>query len=84
MMEIIGKQLEEFKDINIGDKVLTHNKQYKKVIWKRKQKKKYLKIKLSNGKTIRITKDHLVLTDNGWIEIGKLSKGDSICGIVKD
>lgn len=72
----------EIKDISIGDKVLTHTGEFKPVIDKfSQQKTKYLKIKLSNGKTLKITPDHKVLVNGNWIEISKLMIGDFIDGI---
>ena len=72
----------KIQDIKVGDKVLTHKNRYRNVIAKQKlQKKKYLKVKLSNGKELKITHDDEVLTKNGWTEIGKMKVGDKICKI---
>ena len=79
----IANGKKKISDINIGDLVLTHEGRYKKVIAKRVQKRnKYLKVELSNGKIINVTEDHGVLTKYGWTEIGKLNKGDIICGMI--
>lgn len=72
----------KMKDINVGDKVLTHKNRYKEVTGKQKSvRSKYLKVKLSNGEVLKITPDHEVLTKQGWIEIGKLKEGDKICKV---
>jgi len=68
--------------ILIGDQVLTHKGDYKIVTNKMvRNKKRYLKIKLSNGKEISITPDHKVLVNGEWIEIGNLKEGDFIDGL---
>jgi len=70
------------EDVKVGDKVLTYNMRWRRITHKVKQvKEKYLKIKLSNGKYLKITPDHRVATKKGWIEIGELKPGDLIYGI---
>lgn len=53
---------------------------FKKVTWGDVTRKnaKLLKIKLKNGKEIKLTSDHKVFTDQGWIEAGLLSKKHKI------
>ena len=41
-------------------------------------KKPVLEIQLKNGQKIELTEDHRVYTPNGWVEAGKLNKGDLI------
>ena len=74
--------IKKIKDIEIGDFVLTHKNKYKKISDKMIQKKKrYLKIKLSNGNVLKATEDHKVLTNEGWVEIGSLEKGNKLWDI---
>lgn len=42
--------------------------------WKTKTVKKLIQIKLSNGSCIKLTSDHKVYTNIGWIEAGNLDK----------
>lgn len=41
-------------------------------------RKKLLKITLANGKELYVTKDHKILTDNGYIQAGDLVSGQNI------
>lgn len=41
------------------------------LIFKKEEKKKVYEFELDNGKTIKCTQDHLVLTEKGWMEIYK-------------
>lgn len=49
---------------------------YEEVVWGDITRKntEIVKIKLKNGKTLRLTPDHKVYTDKGWIEAGDLKK----------
>lgn len=49
---------------------------FRKILWgdKTRENEKLVKIKLKNGKELKLTKDHKVYTDKGWIEAGSLSK----------
>ena len=46
--------------------------------WMDKGEKKVLEIKLSNGKKIKCTKDHLIYTEQGWLEAGQLMTGNKV------
>jgi len=47
-------------------------------VQKTKENAKVLKIKTKTGEEIRLTEDHKVYTQRGWIEAGKLKKSDKI------
>lgn len=56
---------------------------FEKVIWgglTRKQAK-LIKVKLKNGKELKLTPDHRIYTKRGWIEAQNLKKTDKILGI---
>lgn len=59
--------------------------EYKKVLWGKLMRKnaKVVKIRLKNGKTLKLTSDHRVYTNKGWMQAGKLSdhKGIKILSI---
>jgi ribonucleoside-diphosphate reductase alpha chain len=71
-----GKQI---KDINIGDKVLTHKGRYRKVINKqvRKSTNDLYELKVQTRLTpIKITGNHPVLTNRGWVRVDELNKNE--------
>jgi len=55
-----------------------HSQKAKITHWVCNGRKKVLKIKLRNGSSIKMTSNHKVLTEQGWVEIGKLQVGDYI------
>ncbi len=68
----------KIKDIVPGDKVMTLNG-FNKVTYvhQKKVENSVLNyVRLSDGRTITTTADHLFLTTNGWIESKNLVKGD--------
>lgn len=74
------KGLTQIKDIQIGQKVYTStglhtviNKSVKQV-----PNSRLCYVKLSNGKLITTTVDHLFMTTNGWIEAQNLQQGDEL------
>lgn len=77
----------DIKNINIGDKVLSHDGKYHKVnkLFQRKFDGELIKLKLKGLNTNTImTYNHPVLTQRGWIEAKELNKDDLIslrCGI---
>ena len=66
----------KIKDLDIGDKVWGFNGKGLDVSTctnkKFMGKKETLKITFENGQTLICTDDHQILTNNGWIEAGKL------------
>jgi hypothetical protein len=69
------------EDIKVGDIVLTHTGNYRKVTntFKRNINEKILTFELENGRILKVTKNHLILTKNrGWIRAGDLTVQDSI------
>jgi len=78
--------IEEICNSDKKIKVLTVNNDGKNIFkeiskaWKQKNKRRTLKI-TSNGRTIRCTYDHKILTNNGWKEAQCLTLDDYICSI---
>lgn len=79
--------VEKFKN-NEEIQVLGYNEQEKKaeffvVKWgdKTRTGAKLFKIKLKNGKELKLTPDHKVFTDKGWIEAQNLTKEHKILSI---
>jgi len=76
----------EISKINVGELVVTFDKDLN--LYERKVIRKYIhadeeksdvyRYFMSNGKTMDITDNHPVLTNNGFIQIGKLKIGDSV------
>ncbi|KKN86857.1 hypothetical protein LCGC14_0264160 [marine sediment metagenome] len=69
------KTFKRIDEIEEGDSVYTHKGRKQTVnkvakFWKNEE---LIKLRLSNGVTIQITKDHKVLTTAGWIEAGQLT-----------
>ncbi len=50
--------------------------QFKRVLWgdKTRTSAKIVKIKTADGKEVRLTPDHQVLTDKGWLRADELKK----------
>jgi tRNA-splicing ligase RtcB (3'-phosphate/5'-hydroxy nucleic acid ligase) len=43
-----------------------------------------VELELGNGRTVRLTKDHRVMTPHGWVEAGALTDGDSVlCSVFR-
>ena len=61
----------------------THNLELKKCFDVRKTRKnaEVYEFKMKNGKKIRCTADHLILTKNGWIEAKNITQNDLILDI---
>jgi len=75
------------KDIEIGDEVLTHKGQYKKVtdVILTKNQKDIYKIKISSRMTpLYITGNHLVLTNLGWVRCDELNSDYHLVAINGD
>lgn len=67
--------------LDIGDIVLTHNDNYKRVynFMSKFEDKEYFEIELENGKKISITGEHPVLTKNrSWVRADQLNMSDDI------
>lgn len=78
--------MKKIKDIKIGDKVIsidpiTHEQKVSEVInqYVKPTDKEIVEVSTINGRKVICTKDHLILTQNGWKEAGLLTKTDSIC-----
>jgi intein/homing endonuclease len=48
--------------------------EFKEIVWGdlTRKKAKVIRLKLKNGKCLKLTEDHKVLTNLGWIEAGDL------------
>ena len=70
----------EIENIKVGDLVLTHKNQFKKVteFMDRQEYKEFFEIELSCGKIINITGEHPVLTARGWVQVYDLQLSDDI------
>lgn len=68
------KRGEDIKILSYDEK--TQKLTYQKVIWGDMTRKdaKIIQIKTKDGKQVRLTPDHKVFTDKGWIEAGELKK----------
>jgi len=84
------KIIDVINKLNSGQEVFTlsydtnQNKVcFKKIVWGDCTRKnaKLLQIKLKNGKTIKLTSDHKVYTDKGWIEAQFLTKEHKILSV---
>lgn len=74
----------ELKNIN-DIKVLSYNPyreefSYENIdnAWLAKEDAELVEIECEDGRTIKLTADHLILTKNGWIEAGDLTPNDEI------
>lgn len=76
----------EIQYIQPGDEIYSYDESRKFCIKKVKQKivrpavkeQKWISILLENGKTLTLTKDHKVLTEDGWVEASKLTISSNI------
>ncbi|NJN96312.1 MAG: hypothetical protein HC875_20455 [Anaerolineales bacterium] len=72
----------EIKDIQVGEKVLTHKGRFKKVEFINKRlSNDYYEVKTtSNQKITKLTGNHRILLNSGnWLEIEKITEQDAIC-----
>jgi len=69
----------KIETLNVGDYVIGGSGKKKKILAKyNKQSNHIIIIKLENGKEIKCTEDHLILTDKGWAEVGELTGEEKI------
>jgi ribonucleotide reductase alpha subunit len=82
------KTVKELSDKNAQFVVKAYDSNTQKVVdqtataFKTKDNAKILKLTTKSGKTIKLTPDHRVYTQRGWVEAGKLLKSDKILKIV--
>jgi hypothetical protein len=70
--------------VNVGERIISFDG--KQFVWDRitnscltREKAPVIQIVLEDGRTLRVTKDHLVLTTYGWVQAGQLDRGDLLC-----
>ena len=84
------KTVKELAENNASFKVVSYDIENKQVVemhataFKTKDNAKILQITTKSGKKIRLTPDHRVYTQRGWIEAGSLLKSDKILSIKCD
>lgn len=68
------------QDVRIGDKALTNSGEYKNVLGTHEYdvKEQCIELQLSNGKTIRCTKDHKILVDGQWVKAEDIAVGTKL------
>ena len=83
------KTVKELSDAKAQFTVKSYNPETDKVemnkatAFKTKENAKLLQITTKSGKTIKLTPDHRVYTQRGWVEAGDLSLDDKILSVVK-
>jgi ribonucleoside-diphosphate reductase alpha chain len=81
------KTVRELSENKAQFNVLAYDEQKKEVVqksavaFKTKDNAKILRLKTKSGKEIRLTPDHRVYTQRGWVEAGELTTGDKILSI---
>lgn len=77
---ITSNGVKAIEDIKKDDLVLTLSGEFKSVIGLLEYDvdEECIELELSNGKTIKCTKDHKIFCDGKWIEAEKLSVGDKL------
>ena len=81
------KTVKELADNNAQFHVVAYDEQKKEVVqksavaFKTKDNTKILRLKTKSGKEIKLTPDHRVYTQRGWIEAGELQPGDKILSV---
>jgi DNA polymerase III alpha subunit len=82
------KKIVDMVKSGIDVEVLAHDEsegsiKSKKVLWAdcTRKKSKVFKLKLKNGKELKLTDDHKVYTQRGWVEVKSLNKSDKILSI---
>lgn len=75
----------KISEIKTGDLVLTHKGNWNRVydIMSRFEDKDFYEIELTNGKTLRATGEHPVLTNRGWIRADEITESDHIICLEK-
>lgn len=76
------KKVIDYLNKSLEIKVLSYDEKQNKILWKdvtagqlTKKEAKVIRIKSKSGKILTLTHDHKVLTNEGWIEAGKLIIG---------
>lgn len=82
-----NKTIKELTEQNCIFNVKSYDEQQKKIVdsqafaFKTKDKAKIIKLTLKNGKILRLTADHLVYTNLGWIRVDQLTKEHKILSL---
>lgn len=79
------KGLVPIEEIEIGQMVVTHENNYKKVydVMNKFEDKEYYEIELNCGKILKITGEHPILTKRGWIRADEIKMDDHLITIEK-
>lgn len=74
------------KNIKKGEYVFTHDRTYQKVIDKFKYTicEEIIELKLSNNRSIKCTKDHKIMTTNGYRPANDLKIGDKVLSPIRN
>jgi hypothetical protein len=85
VMTVIGeKTIQELAEANINFEVYSYDEEKQEVVvknaiaFKTKEDAQIMKLKTKSGKEIKLTPDHRVLTDRGWIEAQHLTTEDKL------
>ncbi len=73
--------MKRIADLQIGDRVLTHEGRYRPVteLFQRAYSGELLRIKTKQlGTTMEVTPEHPILTPQGWVKAGQLKVGDKV------
>jgi len=77
--------IKKANNVNIGDELITPLGNTNIIDKKKRKVKKYIKLKLENGKTLKCTLDHpLIDIDGNQISAKNLKRGDKIMCVLGD
>ena len=69
----------KFHELQIGDSVLTHEGVARKITWKVDNGvKPVVEVRLADGRKLTCTKNHPIMTADGWVDAGNLQPGVAV------
>jgi intein/homing endonuclease len=82
-VKMADKSFKNIQDIKKGDSVISHDGSNNIILdlFKYSVSEEIIKIELEDGRIIQCTKEHKILTKNGWKEAEKLNENDEIVEI---